>query len=201
MMRRTVWFLLMGLAFVLLLGVPRVAAAPSQLQATTPPVTGTPSGPVVYVPDRVNVRAGPSATDYERIGVLIAGQRAPALGRSPGGEWIKIAYPGVPGDVGWVYSPLVQIQPVSATLPIVEPPATPTPRVTATIDPTLAAQFIELEQLATRPPTFTPAQPVIQPTYGPAVAEAANRFPPILAILGLAVVGFFGLVVSVLRGR
>jgi hypothetical protein len=162
-------------------------------------VTGTPEGPSIVVPDQVNVRLGPG-TEYEKVGVLIAGQQAPALGRSPGGEWIQIAYPGVAGNVAWVYAHFVVLNSGRQVLPIIEPPPLPTPRVTATIDPTLAAQFNLGQAPPTRMPTFTPAPPVIQPTFEPEQAEGPGGFPPILAILGLLVVGFLGMVVSFLRG-
>jgi len=61
-----------------------------------PTVTGTPPGAVAIVTmeqDQINVRGGPS-TDYPIVGVLIAGQEVPALGRSVGGDWVEIAYPG-----------------------------------------------------------------------------------------------------------
>jgi hypothetical protein len=73
--------------------------------------------------------------------------------------------------------------------------------VTATIDPTLAAQFNLNPITPTRPPTFTPAPPVIMPTFASSGASSGTGFPPILLILGLMVVGIFGLVISVLRGR
>lgn len=174
------------------------AAAQPTVVAT---VTGTPTGPTILVPELVNVRLCPDVT-CELVGVLIAGQTAPALGRTPAGLWIQIAYPGVPGNVAWVYAPFVVLQPIQAGgLPIVEPPPTPTPRVTATIDPTLAAQFNLNPVTPTRLPTYTPAPPVVVPTFPPSTATAAAGFPPILLILGLTVVGVFGLVISVLRGR
>jgi hypothetical protein len=181
----------------------RAVAAPKPLiQATVvPTVTGTPSGPTILVPELVNVRMCPDVT-CDLVGVLIAGQTAPALGRSPGGEWIQIAYPGVPGNVAWVFAPLVVLQPSQAGgLPVVEPPPTPTPRVTATIDPTLAAQFNLNPITPTRLPTFTPAPPAVMPTFAPSDGASRGGFPPILLILGLMVVGIFGLVISVLRGR
>ena len=190
-----------------------VAASPSlalpmalqrgvEAQATAAPtVTGTPPGPTILVPDLVNVRLCPQVT-CDLVGVLIAGQTAPALGRSPGGDWIQIDYAGVPGNVAWVFAPLVVLQPSQAgELPVVEPPPTPTPRVTATIDPTLAAQFNLNPITPTRLPTFTAAPLVVVPTFQPSSAEGAGGFPPILLILGLTVVGVFGLVISVLRGR
>lgn len=165
-----------------------------------PTVTGTPPGASIVVgseQDQINVRGGPS-TDYPIVGVLIAGQEVPALGRSPGGDWVQVVYPGVPGGVAWVYSPLVRI---SGNLPIVEPPATPIPQTTPTIDPTLAAQFI-MEMTPTRLPTFTPPPPLVMPTF--AVPENVNTqagIPMGFVIVGLGVIGLFGTLISLLRGR
>jgi uncharacterized protein YraI len=57
--------------------------------------------------DQINVRSGPSVK-YDIIGVLVPGQQIPALGRTPG-DWVQILYVSVPGSVGWVYSPLVEL--------------------------------------------------------------------------------------------
>jgi hypothetical protein len=162
-------------------------------------VTGTPEGPMIVVPDLVNVRLGPG-TEYDKIGVLIAGQQAPAVGRSAGGDWIMIVYPSQFDEYAWVYSRYVVLD-SNELLPIIEPPPTPTPRVTATINPTYAAQFNLGEAPATRLPTFTPAQPVVQPTFTPSIVSQSRGVPPILAILGLLVVGLFGMVISFLRSR
>ena len=190
------WLMVIGSTLLLLSLASGAAASP---YAQEPTVTGTPEGPTILVPEQVNVRTGPS-TDYDKVGVLIAGQRAPALGRSPGGEWIQIFYPGVPGNLAWVYAPFVVLDTDQRLLPIIEPPPTPTPRVTATIDPTLAAQFNIGGAPPTRLPTFTPAEPVVQPTFDETKADLPGGFPPILAIMGLLVVGLFGTVISVLRG-
>ena len=168
-----------------------------------PTVTGTPQGAIATVKntgeqDQINVRSGPGTKGYEIIGVLIVGQQVPALGRSVGGDWIQIAYPGVPGNVGWVYVPLVDL---NGSVPIVEPPPTPTPRVTPTIDPTLAAQFL-VDIPPTRLPTFTAPAPVIRPTFEAAVqTTATSRIPMGFMIFGLALVGIFGTLISFLRGR
>ncbi len=180
----------------------RVFAAPVQQPptGTIATVTGTPTGPVIVVPDQVNVRTGPS-TEYELIGVLIAGQTAPAIGRTAGGDWIQVAYAGVPNNIAWVYSPFVVLDPPGAFLPIVEPPATATPRVTPTIDPTLAAQFNLSDITATRLPTFTAAPPIVQPTIAPPELDASIGIPPILTIAGLVLIGTFGILITVLRGN
>ncbi len=138
-------------------------------------VTGTPVGAIAIVRDNeqgfVNVRSGPSSVYFEIVGVLVEGSQIPALGRSPGGEWIKIAYPGVNGGVAWIWVDLVDIR---GNLPIVELPPTPTPRTTATIDPTLAAQFL-VEIPPTRLPTFTAPGPVIRPTLCPGAGAGCAR--------------------------
>lgn len=165
-----------------------------------PTVTGSPSGASATVTreqDQINVRGGPS-TDYPIVGVLIAGQQVPALGVSVGGQWVQVAYPGGPGGVAWVYSPLVD---VLGSLPIVEAPPTPTPRTTPTIDPTLAAQFI-IEVPATRLPTFTPPPALILPTLPTESSPVSSgRIPMGLLIVGLGVIGLFGTLISFLRGR
>ena len=192
--------LLLGVLIYLIIA-PVAVASPDIIQADTPfpIVTGTPVGPTIIVPDQVNVRTCPS-TNCDLVGVLIAGQRASAIGRSSGGEWIQIIYPGVPGNVAWVYSAYVVLEAGQSLLPIVEPPPTPTPRVTPTVDPTLAAQFNLGSVAPTRLPTFTPAPPIIQPTIEPDRNGNGTGFPPILAIIAFSVVGIFGLVISVLRG-
>lgn len=188
----------------LLLSVPfGLAGNAGQLPTVAiPTVTGTVPGPMITVrqdsdQEQINVRSGPS-TRYDTIGVLIAGQQVPAIGKTPGGDWIQVYYPGVEGSVGWVYSPLVD---VPGNLPIVEPPPTPTPRTTPTIDPTLAAQFI-VEVPATRMPTFTAPPPLVIPTFTPQDTPVQGVSVPMgFIVIGLGVVGLFGTLISVLRGR
>ena len=113
----------------------------------------TPTGVLVTIiyPEQINVRSGPSTVNYPIIGQLFPGDIVPALGISKGREWIQISYPGGVGGVGWVYASFVSIS--GGELRIVEPPPTPTPLVTATIDPTLAAAF-NIEPTQTRIPTL-----------------------------------------------
>jgi hypothetical protein len=145
-----------------------------------------------------NVRSGPNAALYEIVGVLVVGQQVPALGKSPGGEWIQIAYPGVPGGVAWVWKDLVEVK---GSLPVVQPPPTPTLRVTSTIDPTLAAQFL-VDIPPTRLPTFTAPPPLKLPTFAPQpTVTTGGRLPVGFIIIGMAVLGVFGTLISFLRGR
>jgi hypothetical protein len=134
------------------------------------------------------------------VGVLLAGQQAHAKGRSPGGDWVLIEYPGIEGNQGWVYSYLVTI-PIGSFLPIVEPPATPTPAVTATIDQTLAAQFL-ITVAPTRLPTFTEPAPLAIPTLAADSAGGpAGGLPMGLVIVAVGTLGIFLGLVSLIRGR
>lgn len=166
-----------------------------------PTVTGTAIGPYIIVvsdpEEQINVRSGPG-TDYPKIGVLLNRQQAPALGRLPGGTWIQVVYPGVEDGIGWVYAPLTQVY---GELPITEAPPTPTPRVTPTIDPTLASQFV-IDIPATRMPTYTPPPQIVIPTFpAETVSVGTGGLPMGFVITGLAVLGFFGLILSLLRRR
>jgi hypothetical protein len=162
------------------------SSAVNAQQPTETPVTGMFITVITEEP-QINVRMGPSSIAYPVVGKLARGATAPALGRSPGGDWIQIEYPGEPYNMGWVYSPLVQVSP--GTLRIVEPPPTLVPPATATIDPTFAAQFTIVPTHA-RLPTFTPPPALVVPSYtqAPAALES-NSFPLAVIIIVLAVLG------------
>jgi uncharacterized protein YraI len=193
--------LISGFSWLGLTSTVRLEAAAQQPTVAIPTVTSSPFGPMVTVnldQEQINVRAGPSQ-DYPIVGVLEQGEKVPALGRSVGGDWVEIAYPVVDGGVAWVYAYLVSIS--GGELPIIVPPPTPTPQVTPTIDPTLAAQLI-VEIGPTRLPTFTQPPPLTIPTYTQAPEiSVAGGLPMGFIIIGLAVVGLFGLMISVFRGR
>jgi hypothetical protein len=174
-----------------------VPAAEAQVSGAT----ATPAGPYIECclnSDFVNVRTGP-AVDYESVGVLVTGQTAEALGRTVGGDWIKIRYSPVASGVAWVYYPFVRLFTLGDVLPYVEPPPTATPRVTPTIDPTFAAQFSSV--LPTRLPTFTPATPPTPISIAANADVAPHGFPPALLIIGLAVAGLLGALASNVFGR
>lgn len=183
---------------------PANASPSAQLPTISiPTVTGTPTGPMATVradqnEDFVNVRSGPNVL-YPKIGVLLVGQSVPAVGRSPGSEWVQIEYPGVPGGKAWVFAAYVSI--VGGELPIVEPPPSPTPQYTATIDPTLAAQFVVTEQ-PTRLPTFTEPAPLTIPTFEPvSVNPIPGGIPAGLIITILGIIGILLGIFSILTSR
>jgi len=187
-------FLIVLLGMTLLLALPLTAQASGLYQLPTgsiATVTSTPKGPVAAVlpgqtENFANVRAYPS-TLAPIVGVLVLGQEVPALGRTPGNEWVLIEYPGAPGGTGWVWASFVGI--TGGTVPAVEPPATPTPQVTSTIDPTMAAQFI-VTSAPIRLPTFTAPPPLIIPTYNENAGSATVAGVPMgLIILILLIIG------------
>ena len=189
--------------FLIPFTVPALAQQPTGSIAT---VTGTPEGPYVRVDPsvitQIRVWAGPSSLgEYPAIGILLANETAPALARAQGKpDWIQIYYPGVQGSVGWVYALYVSLSP-GANLKIIDVPATPTPFSTPTIDPTLVAAFIG-QPTATRLPTFTLPPPLEQPQFSDVPSDTqATGVPTGLIILSLALFGFFGVVLSYLRGR
>jgi len=192
----------MGLA-AYLLGFPMFAARAQAEEASPTPtlvaavpmfMTCTPS-----TEDHCNVRSGPGTAAYPVVGELLVGQTAPALGRSPGGDWIQIEFADAPGRKGWVYSNLATLSP--GILPIAEPPPTPVQPATATIDPTLAAQFNIVPTL-TRLPTFTPPPPLTEPQFTDG-ASAPSSFPVSVGtvILALGILGASGLVLAILARR
>lgn len=175
-----------------------------QPTGSIPTVTGTPAGPTVTVDpsltEGVLVYAGPSTFDYLPVGYLLANETVPALGRAAGkDDWIQIYYPGVPGSAAWVYALYVSLSP-GAFLPIVEIPPTPTPNSTPTINPTLEAAFIG-QQTPTRLPTFPPPPPLDLPSFTDVTSAQRTGVPTGLIILSLGLFGFFGAVISYLRGR
>ncbi len=177
----------LGVLAALSSGSPAAAQSP----ATDTPAAG--SAPIVTAQEEgANVRSGPSSTIYPVLGRLQPGDTAAAIGVSPFHEWIEIEFNG---GTGWVYTAFVTLSP--GFLPVVEPPPTPTPPATATIDPTLAAQFSSLPT-GTRLPTFTPPPPLAVPTFSSA-RDSGWHFPMgimigLTVLIGAGVLGvsFFG---------
>lgn len=188
------WFkTLLGGLLVMGLGA---ASIFSPRQAEAFQEASTPTGIFVTVTysDPINVRSGPSTVLYPVIAQLNPDEVVPALGISPGREWIQITYPG---GTGWVYASFVAIS--GGELRIVEPPPTPTPLVTSTIDPTLAAAF-NVQPTITRLPTFTPPPPLEVIDLTPPVATPRTAAPGIFIVV-LGLLGGVGLVVSFLLRR
>ena len=109
------------------IAVPRSAAIvqPSPAPATaTPFPTVTPTGYHLRIKsDFQNVRSGPG-TEYEVIGQVIQGAQARVVGATGDHSWLVIDFRGQPG---WLAAYLVDTIGDRNTVPIIAPPATPTP--------------------------------------------------------------------------
>jgi len=161
-----------------------------QPTGSIPTVTGTPKGVTAKVKiglteDRVNVRSGPSVL-YPQVGVILLGAEVPVVGRSAGGDWLVVEYPGAQGGIGWVWSLYMDVSP--GELAVIENPPSPVPITTITIDPTMAAQFITTPR-ATRMPTFTEPAPLQIPTFESSTGQILAGIPVGLIIVLLSVLG------------
>lgn len=184
---------LLGLAVVILFAPPAWFVRAQQQVTATP---GTIVLTVIY-DDRLNVRAGPNSVYYGVIGYLYPGDQRPVIGRSPAGEWVVIADSNLPNGKGWVYASPTYIELSPGILPIIDPPPTLTPFI-PTIDYELAAQFT-IQPTSTRMPTFTPPPARTEITL--TNRETSEHFPLGGVIIGLAVLGFVGALLSAFLRR
>lgn len=186
---------------VLSFGLSKAGAAAQQVENVTPSATaiGASTGAFITVTyiEPINVRTGPSSFDYPVIGTIPVGGTAPAIGRSPAGEWIQIVFPDGPRGIGWVYAANVALSP-GASLPIVEPPPTPTPLETPTPNPTYVAAF-QIVPTFTHLPTFTSPPPLLFPTYTNPVNASANRATVSWLIIILGLAGIAGIAITAFR--
>ncbi|MBN2118092.1 MAG: SH3 domain-containing protein [Anaerolineales bacterium] len=150
----------------------------------------TPTGILVTVTysDPINVRGGPSTIYYPIVGQLAPGDVVPALGISPGRDWIQVSFSG---GTGWVYASFVSVS--GGELLVVEPPPTPV-LPTATTDPTLAAAF-NIQPTQTRIPTFTPPPPLEIPHFTEESTGGSSGATGVF-ILVLGLLGGMGLLLS-----
>ncbi|MBX3084088.1 MAG: SH3 domain-containing protein [Anaerolineae bacterium] len=173
-----------------------------------------------------NVRNAPDTEGTTILGKIKRGTFFEATARF--GKWVQIRYLGSPTGIGWVFGELLEFKGGALEdLPEITTDAIPTMNVgTVQIEQTLsyitatpgaletatAAQAIATGQFSansavggavgegTLLPTFTNPPPMVEATL-PARAVAQNQgdLPPIIPIVGLAVIGLFGLIISGLR--
>lgn len=152
---------------------------------------------VIYT-EPINVRGGPSTVYYPVVGRVAPGDVFPAIGVSPGREWVQIAYPQAPGGVGWLYAIYVSVE--GGELPIVESPPTATPIATTTINPTFAAAFV-FQPTVTRMPTFTPPPPLEIPQFDDEVVSKPSGIALGWLAMALLLLGATGYLVSLIISR
>ncbi|MYD11061.1 MAG: ABC transporter substrate-binding protein [Chloroflexi bacterium] len=108
----------------------------------TPLPTATPTGYHLRTRSRVqNVRSGPG-TEYDVIGQVIEGTQARVLGATSDYSWLVIDYRG---QWGWMAAYLVDVFGDRNLVPIIQPPATPTPAPTDTPPPPQEPDLLVLE--------------------------------------------------------
>jgi len=140
----------------------------------------------------VNIRSGPNSMLYDKIGFLLPGESAPALGRTEGGDWIEIVCAGVPGGVGWVYSANVDLI-STGLLQVVDTP--PIPEIKLPIDSTMVASF-QIQPTATRLATFTPPPPTSPPPVYTDLPKSRPSSWTMPLVSGFALAGVLGLLFS-----
>jgi hypothetical protein len=169
-------------------------------QVETPTATLLPD--VVYITvtyeEPIHVRGGPNAVYYPMVGPnLPVGAVVQAVGRSQGGEWIKIVFPEANdgSGVGWVYAPYVTLS--AGSLPIVGPPPTAVPAFIPTLNPDFVSSLQPLPT-ASRLPTYTAPPPLVIPTYENPIGEGSG-IPGGTFVVILGVIGLGGLIAASLR--
>jgi len=85
-----------------------------QVTQATLPIVSNPG------PNTINIRTQP-ALDAPTLGALGIGLTANASGKTADEQWILIEVPGTPGQLGWVYAPLIQLSVPAANLPVTTP--------------------------------------------------------------------------------
>ena len=111
-----------------------LVARESPTPAPTPTLapTSTPSGHSLVIQSRVqNVRSGPGL-QFDVIGQLPQGTQVRVLGATPDFSWLVIDFQG---QWGWLAAYLVETFGNRALLPVIQPPASPTPAPTSTAAP------------------------------------------------------------------
>jgi len=135
----------------------------AQLPTAVPP-TNTPGPPtdtpvptvtlegnwVQVTAQRLNVRSGPGL-NYDRVGQIEAGEQYEIMGTSADYTWVVI---DTDTGIGWVSVQYVDVIGNLATVPIIQPPPSPTPAATPT--PTVPPNpDIVIDNV-----TLSPAQPI-----------------------------------------
>lgn len=109
-----------------------ITQVPGQPTATTGIDPGDPTCRAL-INTGLNLRAGPSV-EYQVLTVIPAGELVPVIGRLGDNTWWQVNYRTI---IGWVSASYTTIYGTNCTfVPIVQPPASPTPNVTATFTPT-----------------------------------------------------------------
>lgn len=141
---------------------------PTIVAPATPRPTETPEGVVVTITARPfqNVRSGPG-TQYDVIGQLPEGTQVRVLGANVQNTWVVIDFRG---RQGWLSRSILDVFGDLNTVPIIDPPPTPTLGVTPTPIPPQEAD-IRIDSATAIPLPIVPNQPF---TVSVVVRNAGN---------------------------
>lgn len=102
------------------------------LATPTPAATPTPQGVVATITRAIqNVRTGPGLS-YDVIGQLNQGEQVPIIGANTDFSWLVIQFRG---QQGWISRAILDTFGDLNSLPIIQPPPTPTPLPSPTVAP------------------------------------------------------------------
>lgn len=123
-------------------------AIPTDTMVPTLVYTSTPSVPMVSVSVPTNCRIGPGAV-YDQVSVLLTGMQAEVVARNAEGTYWVIRNPGGAGTC-WLWGYYATVEGSTGSLPVWDPPPTPTPAATSTTVPTTYSTGpLEIEQTYT----------------------------------------------------
>lgn len=128
--------------------IPQPTGEPPLLVTATPAPTATPEGVVVTVTRNIqNIRTGPG-TFYDIIGQARQGEQFRVIGANADLTWVVVDFRGTQG---WLSRDILETFGNVNTVPLVTPPATPTPLPpTATATAAPQADIVVLSVLPTR---------------------------------------------------
>jgi hypothetical protein len=204
-------------------------ATPTEVLFVTATPSRTPTQSIsslrVEAKSEANVRASASI-DAQVYAKVLPGQFFPVVGRF--GRWLQIRYERSPSGFAWVYDEVVNISGGDPnSIPNIDPNAVPTNDVAAaaaqntanfltgtpgapetatalqaSATGAFAAVAVNADSNANEPKvtfTYPPpfAEATLPPRSNPAVGGGA--MPPIVPIMGLGVLGLFGLFIGTLR--
>ncbi|MBZ0295922.1 MAG: SH3 domain-containing protein, partial [Anaerolineae bacterium] len=132
-----------------------------------PQATPTPQGVVVTIESvRQNIRTGPS-TQYDVIAQAQEGDQFQVIGATADNQWVVIDYRG---RQGWLFVDILDVFGNLNSLPIIDPPPTPTPGFTPTPVPPQEADIV-IDSATVVPNPIIPNQPF---TVSVVVRNAGN---------------------------
>ncbi len=150
-----------------------VAAVPA-----TPPPPPPASVAQLATTANLNVRSGPGV-NYDILGVLLLGQQAEIIGRSPDSTWWQIKFAGAKQGFGWVSAQFAQANNIG-NVPIVNapaPPPTPVPPPPSPPDVTITewrGEYFNNQDLSGQP-VFVRNDPAISFDWG--LGSPDSRIP------------------------